>query len=68
MQLFRRDQGKAAGEIEAHLTAEGRQGAGAGPVGLFLAFVEDFGEEIEIGAHVPFYPMSKSARQKAIAL
>ena len=53
VQLLGRQQREAVGEVEAHLRAEQRQGAGAGAVLLLDAFVEDPLHEVEILAHGP---------------
>ena len=52
MQLLRRHQREAVGEIEAHLVAEDRFRAGAGPVGFDQAGVEHELHQIEILAHL----------------
>ena len=51
MQLLGGEQREALGEVEAHLVAEHRERADAGPVLLLDALVEDAAEEIEIGLH-----------------
>jgi hypothetical protein len=51
MELLGRQQREAVGEVEAHLVAEDGKGADAGSVLLLGAFVEDPGEELEIGLH-----------------
>ena len=51
MQLLGRHQRKAAREIEAHLVAEDRQRAGAGPVILADAVVAHVAHEVEILLH-----------------
>ena len=51
VQLLGRQQRKAVGEVEAHLRAEQRQGAGPGAVLLLDALVEDPLHEVEILAH-----------------
>jgi hypothetical protein len=51
MQLLGGDQRKASGEIEPHLMAEYRQGAGAGAVMLFDAIGENTFHQVEILAH-----------------
>src|SRR4029450_8920430 len=51
MQLLGGQQGEADGEIESHLRAKQRQGAGTGTVGLRDSFVEHPLHQIEIGPH-----------------
>ena len=51
MQLLGGEQREALGEVEAHLVAEHGERAGAGPVLLRDALVEDPAEEVEIGLH-----------------
>src|SRR5690606_11645964 len=51
VQLLRRDEREAVGEVETHLVTEYRAGAGAGPVGSIDAVAEDPGEQVEIGPH-----------------
>ena len=51
MQLLGGEQREALGKVEAHLVAEHRERADAGPVLLLDALVEDAPEEIEIGLH-----------------
>ena len=53
MELFRRQQREPLGEVEPHLRAEQRQGAGAGAVHLLDAFVENLLHQVEILAHGP---------------
>src|SRR5437867_12015817 len=48
VQLLRREQREALGEIEAQLAAEHRERAGAGAIGFARAALEHLGEEIEI--------------------
>lgn len=53
MELFRCQQREPLGEVEAHLRAEQREGAGAGAVHLLDALVENLLHEVEILAHRP---------------
>ena len=55
VQLLGGEQGEALRQVEAHLVAEHRKRAGAGPVLLLDALVEDAPEEVEIGLHRPSY-------------
>ena len=48
--------GKPCGQIEAHLMAEDRAGAGAGAVALFHAVAKGFIHQIEILAHINGFP------------
>ena len=51
MQLLGGDQRKPGGEIEAHLMAEHRQRAGAGPVVLFSTVGEDALHQLVVLQH-----------------
>ena len=51
VELFGGEQGKALGEVEAHLVAEYGTGAGAGAVGFVGAVAEDVLHEVEVGLH-----------------
>jgi hypothetical protein len=42
---------EALGQVEAHLVAEDRQGAGPGAVPLLHSLVEDAADQVEIGLH-----------------
>jgi hypothetical protein len=53
MEFFRRQQREPFGEVEPHLAAEQRQGAGSGPVHLLDALIDNLPHEIEILAHGP---------------
>jgi len=63
MELFRRQERKALRQVESHLGAEKRQGAGSGAVHLLDAVVEDPLHEVEILAHGPTlaFPVSPSS-------
>ena len=52
VQLLRRQQREPGGEVEAHLVAEHRTRAGAGPVALDDAVLEHVTHEVEVGLHV----------------
>src|SRR5690606_29210724 len=51
VQLLRRDERKAFGEVEAHLVAEHAQRAGAGAIFLARAFREDAAHQVEVLLH-----------------
>src|SRR6056297_1225769 len=51
MQLLGRDQRKAIGQIEAHLMAEDRERARAGPVTFLVALVENAAQKRVILLH-----------------
>jgi hypothetical protein len=55
MQLLGGEQRKGGREIEPHLMAEHRQGAGPGTVALFHAVGEDAFHQVEILAHGSTY-------------
>ena len=52
VQLLGRHQRKALRQIEAHLVAEDRAGAGAGAVGFCGAFVQHLAHQVQIRLHV----------------
>lgn len=52
MQFLGGEQGEALFEVESHLIAEHRAGAGAGAVGFLHPVVHDVAEQIEILFHV----------------
>jgi hypothetical protein len=56
VQFLGGEEGKPFGEIEAHLVAEDRQGAGSGAVHLRHALVEDSLQELVIGMHALSMP------------
>jgi hypothetical protein len=43
--------GKSLAQVVADLPPEDRQGAGSGPVGTFLAVLQDIAHQIEVGFH-----------------
>ena len=49
--LFCRHERETFGEVEAHLVAEHRDGAGAGAVGFSRAVLENVSEEVVVGLH-----------------
>ena len=51
MQLLRRQERKAIGQIKPHLVAENAPGAGARPIGLIDASLENMPHQIEIRLH-----------------
>jgi len=51
VQLLGGDHGKALAQIEAHLVAEQRAGAGAGAVALFGARFQGQAQQVDILAH-----------------
>ncbi len=56
MQLFRRQNREAFGQIEPHLIAEHRARACSGAVPTVRTVVEHMLEKVEIGAHRDYFP------------
>jgi hypothetical protein len=52
VELLGGEQGKALGEIVAHLCSEHGIGAGAGAIGLESAVVEHLAEQVEVALHL----------------
>jgi hypothetical protein len=51
VELLGGQQREPLGEVEAHLVAEDREGAGAGAVGLRGPVIEDVLEQVQVGPH-----------------